>query len=100
MKTYRYFTHTELTAAVTAGENTGYNRVVDPDFVKTEIMKAKLKYSRGNPVFPVTFNMIHEHIDGVNVEPHVRVMVAMSEGDTILFDVALDTFNNLSTVEV
>lgn len=79
-----YFTGTQLKAAARDGIKRGFNRQLDPVFVRD--LDPDLNY-------PITYSMLHEHIAGKLVEPHMRVMVVWNErGDTVTFDVELGAY--------
>jgi len=98
MTVYKYFTKDSLIEAAKAGNERGYNRQLDPD---------KLDNLGWTEFLPVTFDMLHEHINGEAVEPHVRVMVmvdAKNSGkghrdETVLLDISMERFNALPTYD-
>lgn len=91
MSKIKYFTKPLLLAATIIGIERNYNRMLSEDFVRS---------LKGNLRFPVTFSMLHEHIDGESAEPHVRATVVVSETVAVTFDVDLALFNNLPFAEV
>lgn len=95
----KYFTKPELMQAVKAGNKRGYNRQLDYDRVVSEVPGQRDDGTQWK--FPIVFSMLHEHINGEEVEPHMRVMVALDENnDRVLFDISMERFNNLTEVEI
>lgn len=92
---YRYFTKDALIEAAKAGNERGYNRQLDP--------KALQEGVKFTDFLPVTFDMLHEHINGEKVEPHMRVMVMVDadvEADTdetVVLDISMERYNDLPT---
>lgn len=89
MKTYKYFTLNELVAANKIAINRKYNRQLVDD----------IKNLPKDTIFPITFTMIHEHANGVKVDPHVRCMIGVPGGSAFI-DCDFDLFDILSEVTV
>lgn len=91
MSKIKYFSFAQLLAAAIAGNKIGFNRQLNPKAIAK--LGADLK-------FPVTFSMLHEHINGRLADPHIRAVVAVSPTETVTFDVEMDLFNSLPYAEV
>lgn len=92
MSKIKYLDYVGLLAAVREGREVGYNRQLDAGAV------ISLPYDN---LFPVGFSMLHEHIAGRKVEPHVRAQVILdAEGNSVWLDMSLERFNGLSVAEV
>lgn len=53
--------------------------------------------------FPIVFSMIHEHIMGKPVEPHVRCLIAVKTEhgiDRVALDMSTETYNLLPEISV
>ena len=87
----KYFTRDLLLSATLEGNERNYNRQLNPDMV------ANLDQET---LFPVTFHMLHEHIDGSSADPHVRACVMLSPQDKVFIDVDLKRFSKLPEAEV
>lgn len=89
----KYFTKKTLVAAAIAGTKRGYNRQLHPGMLLSEL-DPKILY-------PISFSMLHEHIAGEKVEPHVRVLAVINEhGSTVQIDLSLDDYNKLPEADV
>lgn len=91
MRKIKYFSFAQLLAAAIAGNKVGFNRQLNPKAIAK--LDADLR-------FPVTFSMLHEHINGRLADPHVRAIVAVSPTETVTLDVEMDLFNSLPFAEV
>ena len=94
MRTIEYFTKALLLRASREAQEIGYNRQLNEDAL------AELEE---NTCYPVTFSMLHEHIAGKLVEPHVRCLVRVSnEREPLQIDMSMAFFENLprKTVEL
>ena len=89
MKTIEYFTKALLRQASKEAKEIGYNRQLNDEYI------AELEDIN----YPVTFSMIHEHIAGKPVDPHVRCLVRLHTG-TLQVDVSMAFFENLPTKTV
>ena len=89
MKKYKYFTLSELIAANKIARNRNYNRQLNNEINKFP----------KDTLFPVTFTMVHEHANGVKVDPHVRCMIGMPDGSAMI-DCDFDLFEMLKEVEI
>jgi hypothetical protein len=86
----KVFSNSALLMAAKAGAKKGYNRWVDD----MEAFKAKIDAS-GLDVYPVTWWMVHEHICGLLVEPHIRVGVSLGASGEKILDVDMEMYNRL-----
>ena len=89
MKRVEYFTKALLLQASKEAKEVGYNRQV------SEVTIHLLEDIN----YPVTLSMIHEHIAGKSVDPHVRCLVRVPYG-TLQVDVSMEFFENLPTKTV
>lgn len=79
------------------------------------ISRDVIKYNRSLPqeiidalpddkFFPIVFTLVHEHIMGKAVEPHMRCMIAVpsagSSMDKLLLDMEMGLFNMLPEVDL
>lgn len=89
MRKYKYFTLSELVAANKIAISRNYNRQLSD----------KINDFPEDTLFPITFTMVHEHANGVRVDPHVRCMVGVPDG-SVMIDCDFDLFDKLKEVEV
>ena len=88
MQRIEYFTKAMLLLASHEARKVGYNRQLNDDYI------AELEDIN----YPVTFSMMHEHIAGQLVDPHVRCLVRVSNEDSPLqVDCSMAFFENLPT---
>lgn len=84
----KYFTKPLLVAAAVAGQKRGFNRQLDD--------KKLLKVLNPGYVYPVSLTLLHEHIAGKPVEPHIRAMIVVNpDGDRVMLDISMDMFDAL-----
>ena len=95
MRKIKFFTVSELLAAGELASQRGYNRQLDNAVTKNLI---QMSLNDTEVKFPVLLSMSHEHAQGVPVDPHVRVMVALSPDNTIMLDVDTDLFTHLGEI--
>lgn len=92
MATIKCFDKATLKRANHIAKKRNYNRQLLPSFVKA------LPEDRW---FPVIFSMIHEHAEGVKVDPHIRCWIVFDDkGNRGFVDCDMSIFNNLKTFEV
>jgi len=87
----KYFTRDLLLTATLEGNARNYNRQLNPAMVKNLDEET---------LFPVPFHMLHEHIDGEVVDPHVRACVMLDPETKVLLDIDLKRFSKLPELEV
>lgn len=93
VKTFRVFDKATLIDAAEIAEQRGYNRQLDVEYLS--------KLLEDGFVYPVSMSLLHEHANGVKVDPHVRCMIVLSaEGNFVMLDVDMDIFNSLEVLEV
>ena len=86
-----YFTKALLLLASKEAKEVGYNRQLDDELI------AGLEAI----YYPVVFTMMHEHIAGKLVDPHVRCLVRVSnEVSPLQVDCSMAFFENLPTKTV
>lgn len=79
--------------AAKVGIDRGYNRSLAD---KAALKKFTKDIEEGAlEVFPVTFSMVHEHIDGETAKPHMRTVVILKDAITATLDVDMELFNTL-----
>jgi len=94
MSKVKVFTKADLFKAAKMGAAKGFNRSVGSlkefkNFVdETEAA-----------LFPVTFSMMHEHIAGKKVAPHVRAVISFGEFGTVTLDVMNSLFDRLAVFD-
>lgn len=86
---YKYFTMQNLRIANELAKKRNYNRQLNDNIYLLPL----------DTIFPITFNMLHEHACGVKVDPHVRCMIGVPEGAAFI-DCDIELFNLLPVVEV
>ena len=79
-----YFTKDELIEANKVAMARNYNRTINPENIK----------NLSNSLFPVTFSMIHEHANGVQVKPHMRCLIYTGTSSVTL-DCALEFYTKI-----
>jgi hypothetical protein len=93
MRKIKYFTKDQLVEAAKAGQKRGYNRQLDDEALEQNLP--------AEDIYPVSFSMVHEHIAGEQVEPHIRAMVIIDDkGAPVILDLATETFDALAEAEV
>lgn len=89
----KYFDRDELIETAIISEQRDYNRTVSVEWLHGALAEGAY--------FPITLAMVHEHIAGKPVEPHMRLMIVINaDGDQIVLDVDADIYNSLSSVDV
>jgi len=78
-----------------------YNRTIRPEAIDA---------LPDDQLFPIVFNMLHEHRAGKPCEPHVRIMIAVPQMENgqplpglterMLLDVPMDLYNALPEIAV
>jgi hypothetical protein len=92
-------THTDtdnLIRIMEAGRAMQYNRVTDPEL--DDMLDPKGTHL-------VSFSMVHEHIGGVEVEPHMRAIFMLKFKDDLephdaIIDMSMDDFKTLDVNEM
>jgi hypothetical protein len=79
---YKVFTHQALTVAASIARERGYNR---------QLSKAALAQFPTRTLFPVQFNMLHEHAAGEAVAPHIRCVIPTDKG-MLMLDCDMELF--------
>ena len=79
-----------------AGRLEGYNRVTDP--AVDDMLDPEGRHL-------VSFSMVHEHIGGEKVDPHMRTIFMLkfkdsSEPNEVIIDMSMDDFNTLDVNEM
>jgi len=88
----KFFTHAQLKQAAQIARERDYNRQLDLAAIDT---------LDTHDVFPITFEMPHEHRHGERVPVHVRCLVVIdTDGRTALIDTDLDLYRSLGEHEV
>ena len=88
----KFFTHAQLKRAAQIAHERDYNRQLDLDAVDA---------LDTHDLFPITFEMPHEHRHGEPVPLHIRCLVVVDgEGSTALIDTDLDLWRSLGEHEV
>lgn len=90
MTIYKYFTKDTLIEAARAGNERGYNRQLDPDHL------TDLEFEN---FLPITFTLLHEHIAGELVEPHLRAMVMVGPDETVMLDMSQERYDALPKLD-
>lgn len=89
----KYFDKNTLIDAAEISVERGYNRTVDPHWLENEL--------DAEFVFPISFAMLHEHAQGVLVDPHMRVIAVLDgSGETVMLDVDMGIYMALPEVEL
>lgn len=87
MATVKCFNKTTIIKANKLAIKRNYNRQLEPSFLKS---------LPDDQLFPAFFTMIHEHADGVRVDPHVRCWVAFdAKGTRAFIDCDMNLYNSL-----
>jgi hypothetical protein len=93
MTKIKVFPKEALLLAAKVGVDRGYNRSL-PN--KRALKKFTKEIEDGKmDVFPVSFSMVHEHIDGEAADPHVRAVVITKDAETVTLDVDMELFSIL-----
>ena len=97
MTKIRVFPKEGLLLAAKISIERGYDRGL-PD---EEALKKFTKEIEGGAldVFPVSFSMVHEHINGEAVDPHIRAVVITKDAETFTLDVDMELFNILPELD-
>ena len=83
----KYATKEQLVKINKRAIEKNYNRAVEPEY---------LDALNDTLLFPICFEMLHEHAQGKPVEPHVRCMFVLSAlPDRVLIDVEMDMYEML-----
>ena len=93
MSTYRITDTPTIKRLATAGSETGYNRQLNPDWIEANLDP------EGNHL--CVFAMVHEHIGGREVEPHMRGQFLMKVNGTtepvsLIFDLSMEDYDAMT----
>ena len=86
----KYFTQAELIVACIIAERRGYNRQLETDKIWSD--------TKPTDKFPVMFAMIHEHAEGLPVDPHMRCVISVN-GDSVQIDTDMEIYDLLNNEE-
>jgi hypothetical protein len=93
MTKVKVFPKEALLLAAKVGMDRGFNRSLP----NKKALKKFTKDIEGGEldVFPVSFSMVHEHINGKAADPHIRAVIITKDAEHVTLDVDMDLFNIL-----
>lgn len=92
MRAIKCFTKESIRAANKIAKRRNYNRQLTDQFVRS---------LPDDKWFPIIFSMMHEHVQGKKVEPHIRCWVVFNEKDHRAFiDCDIDIYESLTSFNI